>query len=64
MTTTNGVRHAFLWPRALPRALRPNTRTEIDLMLEERVLHLPMREADVAIRMKRTQPSRPEIRNA
>ena len=58
VTTTLGFGTLWLLPR-LPRlfALYPNLK--IDLMLEEKLLDLPMREADVAIRMK--EPSQAEL---
>ena len=58
VTCTSGFGTLWLAPR-LPRlfALYPNLK--IDLMLEERVLDLAMREADVAIRMK--EPSQADL---
>jgi DNA-binding transcriptional LysR family regulator len=58
VTTTIGFGTLWLMPR-LPRffARYPNLRLE--LMLEERILDLPMREADVAIRMK--EPSQADL---
>jgi len=58
VTTTTGFGTLWLAPR-LHRLfeLYPNLR--IDLMLEERILDLPMREADVAIRLK--EPSQAEL---
>jgi DNA-binding transcriptional LysR family regulator len=51
VTTTTGFGSIWLAPRlARLYALYPDLR--LDLMLEERVLDLPMREADVAIRLK------------
>ena len=51
VTTTTGFGTLWLAPR-LPALYRKYPALKIDLMLEERVLDLPMREADVAIRMK------------
>ena len=58
VTTTIGFGSIWLAPR-LPKlyALYPDL--NLDLMLEERVLDLPMREADVAIRMK--EPSQADL---
>ena len=58
VTTTTGFGTLWLAPRlATLYAHYPDLR--IDLMLEERVLDLPMREADVAIRMK--EPSQADL---
>ena len=58
VTTTTGFGTLWLAPRlATLYAVYPDLR--IDLMLEERVLDLPMREADVAIRMK--EPSQADL---
>lgn len=51
VTTTTGFGTLWLAPR-LPMLYAKHPDLRIDLMLEERVLDLPMREADVAIRMK------------
>ncbi len=51
MTTTTGFGTLWLAPR-LSALYEKYPDLKIDLMLEERVLDLPMREADVAIRMK------------
>ena len=51
VTTTIGFGSLWLAPR-LPKLYAVYPQLKIDLMLEERVLDLPMREADVAIRMK------------
>lgn len=51
VTTTMGFGTLWLAPR-LTRLYQRFPDLKIDLMLEERVLDLPMREADVAIRMK------------
>jgi DNA-binding transcriptional LysR family regulator len=51
VTTTMGFGTLWLAPR-LPKLYEKYPELKIDLMLEERVLDLPMREADVAIRMK------------
>ena len=51
VTTTTGFGTLWLAPR-LARLYAKFPALKIDLMLEERVLDLPMREADVAIRMK------------
>jgi DNA-binding transcriptional LysR family regulator len=51
VTTTVGFGSLWLMPR-LPRLYERYPDLNIDLMLEERVLDLPMREADVAVRMK------------
>lgn len=58
VTTTTGFGTLWLAPRlSALYAKSPDLR--IDLMLEERVLDLPMREADVAIRMK--EPSQADL---
>lgn len=58
VTTTTGFGTLWLVPRlAALYAKYPDLK--IDLMLEERVLDLPMREADVAIRMK--EPSQADL---
>ena len=51
VTTTTGFGTLWLAPR-LASLYAKYPSLKIDLMLEERVLDLPMREADVAIRMK------------
>lgn len=51
VTTTTGFGSMWLVPR-LAKLYDRYPDLKIDLMLEERVLDLPMREADVAIRMK------------
>ncbi|MBT0956468.1 LysR family transcriptional regulator [Alphaproteobacteria bacterium KMM 3653] len=58
VTTTTGFGTLWLAPR-LPRLYEAFPDLKIDLMLEERVLDLPMREADVAIRMK--EPSQADL---
>ena len=58
MTTTTGFGTLWLAPR-LPTLFKQYPSLKIDLMLEERVLDLPMREADVAIRMK--EPSQADL---
>lgn len=58
VTTTIGFGTLWLAPR-LGRLFDKYPSLKIDLMLEERVLDLPMREADVAIRMK--EPSQADI---
>ncbi|HMO06964.1 MAG TPA: LysR family transcriptional regulator [Paracoccaceae bacterium] len=58
VTTTTGFGTLWLAPR-LPALYRKYPSLKIDLMLEERVLDLPMREADVAIRMK--EPSQADL---
>jgi DNA-binding transcriptional LysR family regulator len=58
VTTTTGFGTLFLAPR-LPTLYAQYPELKIDLMLEERVLDLPMREADVAIRMK--EPSQADL---
>lgn len=58
VTTTTGFGTLWLAPRLSALYLKyPDLK--IDLMLEERVLDLPMREADVAIRMK--EPSQADL---
>ncbi len=51
VTTTTGFGTLWLAPR-LTKLYEKYPDLKIDLMLEERVLDLPMREADVAVRMK------------
>jgi DNA-binding transcriptional LysR family regulator len=58
VTTTFGFGTLWLAPR-LPTLFEKYPDLNIDLMLEERVLDLPMREADVAIRMK--EPSQADL---
>ena len=58
VTTTIGFGSLWLAPR-LPKLYEAYPQLKIDLMLEERVLDLPMREADVAIRMK--EPSQADL---
>ena len=58
VTTTVGFGTLWLAPR-LPVLYTKYPDLKIDLMLEERVLDLPMREADVAIRMK--EPSQADL---
>ncbi len=58
VTTTVGFGTLWLAPR-LPALYAKYPDLKIDLMLEERVLDLPMREADVAIRMK--EPSQADL---
>jgi DNA-binding transcriptional LysR family regulator len=58
VTTTFGFGTLWLAPR-LPKLYEKYPELKIDLMLEERVLDLPMREADVAIRMK--EPSQADL---
>ena len=58
VTTTTGFGSLWLAPR-LPKLYEKYPELNIDLMLEERVLDLPMREADVAIRMK--EPSQADL---
>ena len=58
VTTTNGFGALWLAPR-LTKLYEFYPELNIDLMLEERVLDLPMREADVAIRMK--EPSQADL---
>ena len=58
VTTTTGFGSLWLAPR-LPKLYEKYPDLNIDLMLEERALDLPMREADVAIRMK--EPSQADL---
>jgi len=58
VTTTTAFGTLWLVPR-LPKLYERYPELKIDLMLEERVLDLPMREADVAIRMK--EPSQADL---
>jgi DNA-binding transcriptional LysR family regulator len=58
VTTTTGFGTLWLAPR-LNRLFERYPKLKIDLMLEERILDLPMREADVAIRMK--EPSQADL---
>jgi DNA-binding transcriptional LysR family regulator len=58
VTTTIGFGTLWLAPR-LPRLFERYPHLKLDLMLEERILDLPMREADVAIRMK--EPSQADL---
>ena len=58
VTTTTGFGSLWLAPR-LPHLYNKFPELKIDLMLEERVLDLPMREADIAIRMK--EPSQADL---
>ena len=58
VTTTTGFGTLWLAPR-LSALFTKYPDLKIDLMLEERVLDLPMREADVAIRMK--EPSQADL---
>ncbi|MBP0480914.1 LysR family transcriptional regulator [Sagittula salina] len=58
VTTTHGFGALWLAPR-LAKLYDKFPGLRIDLMLEERVLDLPMREADVAIRMK--EPSQADL---
>ncbi len=58
VTTTTGFGSLWLAPR-LPHLYSKYPELKIDLILEERVLDLPMREADVAIRMK--EPSQADL---
>jgi len=58
VTTTTAFGTLWLAPR-LPKLYERYPDLQIDLMLEERVLDLPMREADVAIRMK--EPSQADL---
>ena len=58
VTTTTGFGTLWLAPR-LPKLYEKYPDLRVDLMLEERVLDLPMREADVAIRMK--EPSQADL---
>ena len=58
VTTTIGFGSLWLAPR-LSKLYADYPELNIDLMLDERVLDLPMREADVAIRMK--EPSQADL---
>lgn len=58
VTTTTGFGTLWLAPR-INRLYEQYPDLKIDLILEERVLDLPMREADVAIRMK--EPSQADL---
>ena len=58
VTTTIGFGSLWLAPR-LQKLYAQYPGLKIDLMLEEKVLDLPMREADVAIRMK--EPSQADL---
>ena len=58
VTTTTGFGTLWLAPR-LPKLYEQYPDLKVDLMLEERVLDLPMREADVAIRMN--EPSQADL---
>ena len=58
VTTTTGIGTLWLAPR-LNKLYETYPALKIDLMMEERVLDLPMREADVAIRMK--EPSQADL---
>ncbi|MEM6758345.1 MAG: LysR family transcriptional regulator [Pseudomonadota bacterium] len=58
ITTTIGFGTLWLAPR-LAKLYEQYPDLRVDLMLEERVLDLPMREADVAIRMK--EPSQADL---
>ncbi len=58
VTTTIGFGSIWLAPR-LNKLYAQYPDLKVDLMLEERVLDLPMREADVAIRMK--EPSQADL---
>ena len=58
VTTTTAFGTLWLAPR-LAKLYEKYPSLKIDLMLEERVLDLPMREADVAIRMK--EPSQADL---
>ncbi|MBD3764897.1 MAG: LysR family transcriptional regulator [Rhodobacterales bacterium] len=58
VTTTTGFGTLWLAPR-LANLYKKFPALKIDLMLEESVLDLPMREADVAIRMK--EPSQADL---
>ena len=58
VTTTTGIGTIWLAPR-LYKLYETYPDLKIDLMMEERVLDLPMREADVAIRMK--EPSQEDL---
>ena len=58
VTTTTGFGSIWLAPR-LHKLYDQYPDLKVDLMMEERVLDLPMREADVAIRMK--EPSQADL---
>lgn len=58
VTTTVGFGTLWLAPRLI-KLYQKHPELKIDLMLEERVLDLPMREADMAIRMK--EPSQSDL---
>jgi len=58
VTTTTGFGSLWLAPR-LPRLFERYPNLRLELMLEERILDLPMREADLAIRMK--EPSQADL---
>ena len=58
VTTTTGFGSIWLAPRLL-KLYQTYPELKVDLMMEERVLDLPMREADVAIRMK--EPSQADL---
>ncbi|MGR3662933.1 MAG: LysR family transcriptional regulator [Paracoccaceae bacterium] len=58
VTTTIAFGSLWMAPK-LPKLYEKYPDLKIDLMLEERVLDLPMREADVAIRMK--EPSQADL---
>jgi DNA-binding transcriptional LysR family regulator len=60
LRVTTTVAFGLLWliPR-LPKLYERYPELNVDLMLEERVLDLPMREADVAIRLK--EPSQADL---
>ncbi len=58
VTTTTGFGTLWLTPR-LPRLFERYPNLRLELMLEERILDLPMREADLAIRMK--EPSQADL---
>ena len=58
VTTTTGFGTLWLAPR-IERLYAHYPHLKIDLLLKERVLDLPMREADVAIRMK--EPSQADL---
>jgi len=58
VTSTIGFGTLWLVPR-LPKLYEKYPKLKIDLMLGERLLDLPMREADVAIRMK--EPSQADL---
>lgn len=58
VTTALGFGTLWLAPR-LPKLYEQYPNLKIDLILDERVLDLPMREADVAIRMK--EPSQADL---